>query len=344
MKRNTASSFWHGRMSLCRWPSSLCIKEITSSERLKSVGSYQKIDHKKQLNVIHLQLLEARRLVVLSPVLAKEGTSNVGHGIQTALVHLRRFAPNLTEGQIFTVSLLLPSVSNFPSSQRLLYDPESCLLYSWLLKATGFNLETIWRGLHDFFSLFMMELLCAITSNFSTAHCGLVLPHRASQSILKVPSNFLFSFAILSLQYDKGPSTLLKLELVLEEYCIALHCPLSFFVLQETGTGPGKFTISDDQSRQMMRICMQLDKADDKMLVEAELKQVLGFRYCFTSSTSIAKIKTMEWNDCICNCDSSTEVLSQSLAVDRQLANANGCRQAEIDLSLTAFSSEFLPR
>jgi len=51
-----------------------------------------------------LQLLEARRLIVMNPVFVKEDTVKQAHGVQTAVVHLRRFAPRLSDEQIFKVT------------------------------------------------------------------------------------------------------------------------------------------------------------------------------------------------------------------------------------------------
>ncbi len=60
--------------------------------------------HKQPDNVL-LQLLEARRLVVVHNVLAKEDSTKQAHGVWTAVVHLRRFAPRLSKEYYFKVSL-----------------------------------------------------------------------------------------------------------------------------------------------------------------------------------------------------------------------------------------------
>lgn len=52
-----------------------------------------------------MQLLEARRLIVIHPVLAKEGTRKTGLGTWTALVHLHRFALQLNKEYYFKLSL-----------------------------------------------------------------------------------------------------------------------------------------------------------------------------------------------------------------------------------------------
>jgi hypothetical protein len=70
----------------------------------------------------------------MNPVHAKEDTAKMSHGVQTAVVHLRRFAPRLSEEQIFKVTHLLNPVS-FP-----LEEPYAALLRK------NTNILLVWRG------------------------------------------------------------------------------------------------------------------------------------------------------------------------------------------------------
>ena len=50
----------------------------------------------------------------MTPVLAREDASKQGHGIQTAVVHLKRFAPRLSPEHYFKVPHSLVTEMLFP--------------------------------------------------------------------------------------------------------------------------------------------------------------------------------------------------------------------------------------
>ena len=82
---------------------------LVHNEILSVISVYQGQSSHRCLIV---QLLEARNLIILNPILSGEDAT-LNHSVLTAIVHLRRFAPRLEPGQVFKV------ISGMSSSRAL---------------------------------------------------------------------------------------------------------------------------------------------------------------------------------------------------------------------------------